>query len=225
MISSCSNGVPSDGFSFFHSILIGHWVLEWPLCSDELRKAIFCSELISLGLDQMQRSLIALWMKNVAWQISKQRMLQPSGTTATPDCEPLGNSGWRQTGWQTLSHCSQPHTCTLRGFRMEKSRILAPDSWGTYQRSDFNELRLLHLPIHRKVLNSWNRGVWLSLIISNLSLKLKNIYIYSLIYFWLCWVLLLLPRLFSSCNEQELLLVAVLRLLMVVASLVAEHKL
>ena len=52
-----------------------------------------------------------------------------------------------------------------------------------------------------------------------------NIYIYSLIYFWLCWVLLLLPRLFSSCNEQELLLVAVLRLLMVVASLAAEHKL
>ena len=53
----------------------------------------------------------------------------------------------------------------------------------------------------------------------------KYIYIYSLIYFWLCWVLLLLPRLFSSCNEQELLLVAVLRLLMVVASLAAEHKL
>ena len=30
---------------------------------------------------------------------------------------------------------------------MWKHRILAPDSWGAYQRNDFSEPRLLHLPI------------------------------------------------------------------------------
>ena len=39
-------------------------------------------------------------------------------------------------------------------LRMKKHRILAPDSGGAYQRKDFNELELLHLPIHRKALNS-----------------------------------------------------------------------
>ena len=46
--------------------------------------------------------------------------------------------------------------------------MLAPDSWGAYQRNDFNEPRLLHLPVHRKVLNSLTWYVWFSLINSNL---------------------------------------------------------
>ena len=43
-------------------------------------------------------------------------------------------------------------------------------------------------------------------------------------YFWLCWVFVA-ARAFSSCGEQGLLFVAVHRLLLAVASLVAEHGL
>ena len=45
---------------------------------------------------------------------------------------------------------------------------VAPDSWGAYQRNDFKEPRLLHLPIHRKALNSLTADVWFSLINSTL---------------------------------------------------------
>ena len=40
----------------------------------------------------------------------------------------------------------------------EKLRILTPDGWDAYERNDFSEPRLLHLPIHTKALNSltWN---------------------------------------------------------------------
>ena len=60
------------------------------------------------------------------------------------------------------------------------------------------------------------------------------IYIYSLSYsFPLCFFLVFLAALglhccargFSSCGERELLFVAVHRLLIVVASVVAEHRL
>ena len=48
-----------------------------------------------------------------------------------------------------------PQWCTLNGFRMEKNRILAPDK-SAYQRNNFHEPRLLHLPIHRKGLKFIN---------------------------------------------------------------------
>ena len=44
-------------------------------------------------------------------------------------------------------------------------------------------------------------------------------------FFWLCWVFIATRGLFSSCGEQGLLFVAVRRLLIAVASLVAEHGL
>ena len=50
----------------------------------------------------------------------------------------------------------------------EKLRILAPFSWGAYQRKDFRETRLLHLPIHRKALNSLTWVIWFSLIYNHL---------------------------------------------------------
>ena len=31
-----------------------------------------------------------------------------------------------------------------------RSRMLAPDRWGAYERNDFSQTRWLHLPIHRK---------------------------------------------------------------------------
>ena len=56
----------------------------------------------------------------------------------------------------------------LRKLRVWKHRILAPDSWGAYQRNDFSEPRLLHLPIHRKALNSLTWDIWFPLINNNL---------------------------------------------------------
>ena len=45
------------------------------------------------------------------------------------------------------------------------------------------------------------------------------------IYFWLRWVFVAAPGLFSNCSERGLLFVAVPGLLTAVASLVAEHGL
>ena len=50
---------------------------------------------------------------------------------------------------------------------------------------------------------------------------LKNLFIY----FWLRWVFVVAHRLFSSCGARGLLFVVVRGLLIVVASLVAEHGL
>ena len=49
--------------------------------------------------------------------------------------------------------------------------------------------------------------------------------IFIFIYFWLCWVFVAVHGLFSSCGERVLLFVVVHGLLIVVASLVAEHGL
>ena len=60
-----------------------------------------------------------------------------------------------------------PKEWALRKLSMWKCRILIPDSWGAYQRNDFGEPRLLHLPIHRKVINTLTLDIWFSLINSN----------------------------------------------------------
>ena len=63
-----------------------------------------------------------------------------------------------------------PPRCTLRGFRVRKHQILALQSWGAYQWNDFNEPRLLHLPIHRKALNCLTWDIWFSFMNSKLSM-------------------------------------------------------
>ena len=106
---------------------------------------------------------------------SKQRMLQLSAvavqlpgrwalralrieTRCLPSCTQLLQS----------PHNPTPPLCPLRGLGMRKLRILAPVSWGAYQRDDFSEPRPLHLPIHRKALNSLTWDIWFSLINNNL---------------------------------------------------------
>ena len=54
-------------------------------------------------------------------------------------------------------------------YEYSNCRMLAQDSWDTYERNDFSKPRLLHLPIQRKVLNSLTWDIWLSLINNNLS--------------------------------------------------------
>ena len=70
---------------------------------------------------------------------------------------------------------------------------------------------------------------WLSVIASGhksflLSL-LHSFFIFKFICFWLRWVFVAARRLFSSCGERGLLFHVVHGLLIVVASLVAEHGL
>ena len=68
----------------------------------------------------------------------------------------------------------QPWGCThsllwaLRNSGCEKPKILAPDSWDAYESNNFSELRLLHLPIHGKALNSLTWDIWFSFINNNL---------------------------------------------------------
>ena len=80
-----------------------------------------------------------------------------------------GNSG-RKEYLPSSSHQTATTSLwwALRKFRMWKHGIVAPDSWGAYQRNDFSEPRLLHLPIHRKVPNSLTWDIWFSLIYQNL---------------------------------------------------------
>ena len=64
----------------------------------------------------------------------------------------------------------QPHSTvsSKEAQDVEKHRILGQDSWGAYQRNNFNEPRISHLPIQRKTLNSLTWDIWLSLIYNNL---------------------------------------------------------
>ena len=72
--------------------------------------------------------------------------------------------------------------------------------------------------IGRQILSHWTtREVPL------LNSFFQNIYLF--IYFWLCSVFVAAHRLYSSCGERGLLFIAVRRLLIAVASLVAKHGL
>ena len=111
-------------------------------------------------------------MKNIACHIGKQRMWQPSShhITATLMVSPEGTQdGNMMPTIKSSDTAATPQRSTARKLKVRKHRILAPESWGAYRRNDFSEPRLLHLPIHRKALNSLTWDVWFSLINSNLS--------------------------------------------------------
>ena len=59
---------------------------------------------------------------------------------------------------QAISHYSQD--CTLRGFTMEKNRILTLDSQWACQGNDLNDPRLLHLPVHKCFMYLLNSSTW-----------------------------------------------------------------
>ena len=92
----------------------------------------------------------------------KDEPVSPKATTvivSTHKGDPV--SPWRNSGRKQripaiyqAPDCSQTQGWALRKLRLWKLRILAPESWGTSLKNDFNEPRLLSLPIYRKVLNS-----------------------------------------------------------------------
>ena len=65
--------------------------------------------------------------------------------------------------WQP-SGCSDSLQWALKNPECDKCRILAPTSWDEYERNDSSESRLIHLPIHRKVLNYLTWDIWFSLV-------------------------------------------------------------
>ena len=106
---------------------------------------------------QLQPSNVSWWVlrkhrkeKNTHLAAIRIR-LQPLPTLATvklrmrktPQDIPMGCSPW---GRKELDVTEWLSTAV--------QHILVPDSWGTYQRSDFSEPRFLHLPINIKSLNS-----------------------------------------------------------------------
>ena len=79
----------------------------------------------------------------------------PSPKAWGSDREPWGNWLWRQTGYcQALSHCSHPSTVYLPGTQDGKEQDIGLESSSVNQSNDFSEPRLLHLSIHKKILNS-----------------------------------------------------------------------
>ena len=62
------------------------------------------------------------------------------------------NKGYH--GHQSICHHSHHLTVNPEGIQNGEIRVLALNNEGAYQRNDFSEPRLLHLPISRKVLNS-----------------------------------------------------------------------
>ena len=91
-----------------------------------------------------------------------------------------------------------PPTVHSEGIQDVENRILALDSSGAHQRNVFIEPRLLHLPIHRKALNSLTWDVWFSLINSNLLIfRLPGFCCKS----YISWIL---PYLFRAASPSEL---------------------
>ena len=124
----------------------------------------------------------------VEWDISINK-----DVTAISDLGPQNGNEGPQKGKQSLwsSRChphSTPSNCwgALRKFReCEKSkthRMLAFDSRDAYERNDFNNPRLLYLPIHRRALNSLTWDVYFSLINGNLMFTLLAPLCYKLLY-------------------------------------------
>ena len=86
----------------------------------------------------------------------------------TPEDEPQGSSGCKN------------------------HRTLALVRWGAYEGNDFSEPRPMHLPIHRKALNSLTWDIWFSLINNTLDVQTICLLLQNFCITWLLlWAVLL----------------------------------
>ena len=85
-----------------------------------------------------------------------------------------------------------------------RSRKLALDSWDAYGRNDFSEPRNLHLPIHRKALNSLNQDIWFSLISNDLLIFYFMSFLYLLCFAFAKLLYILAPPLCLWDRSSEL---------------------
>ena len=91
------------------------------------------------------------WGLKESDRLSDWTTTQSWATAATPDGELVSPEG-NQEEKEYLPSSSHQTAATPYGEPWEyEHRILAPDSWGAYQKNGFNEPRFLHLLIRRKV--------------------------------------------------------------------------
>ena len=109
--------------------------------------------------------------------------------TIISDSSPPGQPGRRISAWSGNHQAvATPYGENWRTQDVKNHRILAPDSWDEYERIsysseyDFSEPRLLHLPIHRKALNSLTWDTWFSLNPNNLLIFRLLTLCYKLLY-------------------------------------------
>ena len=84
------------------------------------------------------------------------------------DSSPPENSGGKRTPvWYGRNQAAATCYWEPWGTRKVKTQTLASESWDAYERNEFSEPKLLHLPIYRKALNSLTWDIWFSLIHKN----------------------------------------------------------
>ena len=106
----------------------------WKWCVSSLRMSFWEVDASASWLDLVSGWLchfVSIHKWNISCHISKQ--------------------GFHSHQQLQLSKVSQ---WALRKLGKWEHRILAPDSWGAYQRNDFSDPRVLHFPTWRKALNS-----------------------------------------------------------------------
>ena len=77
---------------------------------------------------------------------------ETSDVTVISDCSPPMVISWAQR--ELRKEIKNTYHQTPEGESWNNSGCADTDSWGACPKNDFCEPRLLHLPIHRKVLNS-----------------------------------------------------------------------
>ena len=83
------------------------------------------------------------------------------------DSSPPGCSGRKRALRDLAATRLQPLPMgSLEELRVWKCKLLTLESWDAYERNDFSEPKLLHLPIHRKALNSLTWDIWFPFVIN-----------------------------------------------------------
>jgi len=93
-----------------------------------------------------------------------QSQMRLSDWTELTEYELVSPKGTQEEHLRRSSHQTSATPYGEEAPDIKKHRMLAPDSWDAYERNDFSEPRLLHLPIHRKALNSLTWVIWFWLI-------------------------------------------------------------
>ena len=102
---------------------------------DRLVMWIVCSPLLCLVRAKN------IWLENLCSWSLKSVFIYLSGMKKLPAV----NKGC--CGHQVINHCSHPSLCMVRQFEIQKSRILALDTEGAYQRNNFNNVETLEKAI------------------------------------------------------------------------------